>query len=276
MLALIKIGTIHLIREFLTFITHLPRFYKSQRFNHLSQSISLIARENRCHSHWKSHTLRSKETIADALKKAQHNESVLIFGAGPLHEIPIELLAANFKRVVLVDIVHLWETRVKLRSYKNIEFITHDLSELEERLISEIKNKRQLINKIPTSFINESWGLVISANLMSQIPIHFEEFIQKSYSNLFSPTQQANFLKQLSSDHLSYLMSFKTPCLLITDTKTEFYDLRENIFQTDFNYQHLNLPQAIAKWNWDLAPIPEFQKDVGIKMQVEAFLLNSH
>lgn len=265
-----------MIREFLTFITHLPVYYKSQHFNHLAQSISLIARENRCKGHWRAHREASKEIIISSLNQAKHFDSIIIFGPGPLHEIPIDIIALKFKKVVLVDVVHLIETKLKLKRYKNIEFITHDVSEIEDKIALEIKNNKKLLNKIPTAFINQNWGLVISSNLMSQIPLHFEEFIQKKYPSLFSANALDNFFKQLSSDHLSYLLSFNSPALLITDTQTEFYDLKQKIFQTDLNYEHLTLPPPITSWYWDIAPIPEFQKDVGIKMKVEAFFLNSH
>ena len=60
---------------------------------------------------------------------------------------------------------------------------------------------------------------------------------------------------------------------MITDTEVIYCDKNDNVIQIDKNYDHLSLPEKILSWNWNLAPIPEFQKDVAIKMKVGAFAI---
>lgn len=259
-----------MIREFLTYLSNYPKNKRADAFGHLSQSISLIARENRCKKFWQTHRDNSKKQILQELENSLDFDAILILGPGPMHEIPIEEISQKFKRVVLVDIVHLNETKNKFSHLKNLEFINHDISELEEI----IQLHKKLINVKPQKFLNESWGFVISSNIMSQIPLHFEEYVQKHYPHLIETSILEDFLKQVSHDHFNYLLEFKAPVLLITDVESHYCDKNGRIFQIDKNFEHLNLGTPLLSWDWDIAPIPEFRKDVGIMMVVNSFLLN--
>lgn len=264
-----------MIRELLTYISERPTLKEARSFGHLVESISLLFREKRCQKTWATHRASCKQFIEAELKNARHYDSILVLGSGPLHEIPIELLAKKFKRVVLVDIVHLKSTKKSVAHLRNIEFIEHDITEIEEAL----RVHKELKNKVPAKFVGEDWGLVLSVNVMSQLPLHLDSFIEKKLKNKFTPAQVEAFLKGVTANHLAYLQSFHTDALLITDTQTFYYDKNDKVFETDTNYEHLALPKSAEEWNWNLAPIPEFQKDVGIKMRVSGFVLkntNSH
>lgn len=192
-----------------------------------------------------------------------------------MHEIPIETLSKTFKRVVLVDIVHLRSTKKSVAHLTNVEFIEHEITEIEESL----RVHKELQEKVPAKFLSEDWGLVLSVNVMSQLPLHLETFIYKKLKNKFSAPQTEAFLKAVTQNHLRYLQSFQANAILITDTQTFYYDKNEKILQTDHNYEHLSLPKPNEEWNWNVAPIPEFQKDIGMKMRVCGFVLkniNSH
>ena len=264
-----------MIREIITYLTEKPNLKEAKKFGHLFESISLFYREKRCKESWANHRDFCKKFISAELKNARHNESVLVLGSGPLHEIPIETLSKTFKKVILVDIVHLKSTKASVAHLKNLEFIEFEITEIEEYLSihSELKNK------IPTKFLNLDWGLILSVNVMSQLPIHFKNFIYRNLKNNFTQPEIQLFLETITQNHLDYLKSFKATVILITDTQTFYYDRNENIIQTDHTYGHLNLPKPDQEWNWDVAPIPEFQKDVGMRMLVSGYVLkniNSH
>lgn len=264
-----------MIRELFTYLGEKPTLKEAVTFGHLKESISLLAREKRCQKTWSTHRASCKQFINAELKNARHNESILVLGSGPLHEIPIEILAKTFKRVVLVDIVHLKTTKKSVAHLINVEFIDHEITEVEEAL----RIHKKLEDKIPTKFLDQDWGLVLSVNVMSQLPLHLETFIHKKLKNSFTEPNVEAFLRSVTKNHLSYLQSFQTNVLLITDAQTFYYDKNEKILQTDNNYEHLILPEPSEQWNWNVAPIPEFQKDVGMKMRVCGFILkniNSH
>lgn len=256
-----------MIREAFTYLLERPKLQEAIKFGHLFESVSILSREKRCKNAWASHRENCKSFIAGSIQSAHHLESVLVLGSGPLHEIPIELLAKTFKRVVLVDIVHLSSTKKKCAPYNNIEFVEHELTEIERDIFLSGK----LINKIPKNFIDSSWGLVLSVNVMSQLPLHLEKFIRKKFN--FNDSEIEIFLQNITKNHFLFLESFQAPAVLITDTETHYLDDKSAILQVDLNYEHIKLPKPVKEWMWDVAPIPEFKKDIAIKMKVSGFVL---
>jgi hypothetical protein len=264
-----------LIRELITYLSESPALKEAVTFGHLAESISLLSRERRCQKTWGPHRAQCKNFISTHLNMALNFDSILVLGSGPLHEIPIEILTKKFKRVVLVDIVHLKSTRKALAHLTNIEFIEHDLTEIE----AIIGQQKKLKNCVPQKFLDMNWGLILSVNVMSQLPLHLGSYIKKRLKNKFPSAEIESFLQNITRDHLQYLQSFSAPVVLITDVETDYYDKSEKIIQKDLNYSHLHLPEPKEQWMWNVAPIPEFRKDIGMKMLVRGFVLknlNSH
>lgn len=257
-----------MIRELLTYISESPSLKEARAFGHLIESISLLSREKRCQKTWATHRAHCKHFIASELKNARHYNSVLVLGSGPLHEIPIELLARTFKKVVLVDIVHLKATKATLTHFHHVEFIEHDITEVESILLT----RGLLAEHVPEKFLEDDWGLVLSVNVMSQLPIHFSAYIERKMKNHFKKESIAAFLKVLTLNHLVYLKKFNTPILLITDVLTEYYDKHGVVIEADKNFSHISMPKNQDEWIWDVAPIPEFQKDIGMRMKVMGFV----
>lgn len=258
-----------MIREFFTYLTHYSRFKKAATFGHLSQVISLIGRQKRCKKYWSSHLKHCHQTILEVAHSLKDTQHLLVLGSGPVHEIPLNELSFLFEKITLVDIVHLDEIKFKYRHLKNVHFVSHDISEIEEA----VKKEKKLLSHLPQAFLNETYSLVISANLMGQIPLHFEEYIQKHLPNVFAAQEVETFLENLAKNHFNYLKQFKARVLLYTDTETYFYNKQNQILQTDCNYSFLSLPPPLKEWMWEIAPIPEFTKEIGIRMKVQSFII---
>lgn len=243
---------------------------EARTFGHLYESIALIEREKRCRSHWLSHRTICKNFIAENMKKSSGKSSVLVLGSGPLHEIPIELLAGSFERVDLVDVVHLKSTKEENSHYKNVRFIEADVSELE----SELLKGKKAINKIPSQFLDQNYDLVISANLLSQLSYHLRNFLKKNARPKLSALELDHFANQVTYDHFLYLKKFSCPVILITDIETILQDKQEQVIETETPYINFSFPVPLKEWWWNVAPIPEYQKDIALKMKVAAFMLN--
>ena len=138
-----------------------------------------------------------------------------------------------------------------------------------------IRNDKKLFDKIPVSFIEETWGLVLSINVMSQLPLHIGAYIKKKLKKKYTTEEITHHLQLITKNHLLYLENFKCPVLLVTDIETLYFDKQEGLLQLDVNYPHLNLPIPDRQWLWNVAPIPEFDKTIGMKMKVAAFIINS-
>lgn len=239
-------------------------------FGHLYEAIALIEREKRCRSHWLSHRTMCKNIIKDSVQMITNKTSILILGSGPLHEIPIDFLSQSFDRVDLVDVVHLLSTKKEHAHLKNLHFIEADITELEMELL---KTKKKL-NKVPSQFLDQSYDFVISANLLSQLAYHQRNFLEKKATPRLSNEELDRFAHQVTFDHFLYLKKFSCPVLLVTDVETILLDEKELIVQTETPYINFFFPKPILEWWWNVAPIPEYHKDLAVKMKVQAFILN--
>jgi len=257
-----------LIREILTYLSA-KTTKEARAFGHLYESISLLERERRCQNFWLPHRTQCKNFILKAAESSKSHDAVLILGSGPLHEIPLMELSEIFKRVDLVDVVHLSETKNKFHHLKNVHFIEADVTELE----SEIHKEKKIINKVPSAFLGGDYSLVISANLLSQLSYHLRTFLEKKAPKL-SETDLDNFCYQVSLDHYQYITKFSCPVVLITDTESHFVGKKEEIIEVQTPYINFTLPTPQEQWWWNLAPRPELSKDYSVKMKVSAFLLN--
>ncbi|MGZ3788025.1 MAG: hypothetical protein ACXVLQ_05845 [Bacteriovorax sp.] len=243
---------------------------EAKAFGHLYESIAIKERERRCKPYWLAHRTSCKKFIKEAVAKARAHDRVLVLGSGPLHEIPLEDLASTFKRVDLADIVHLKETIEQYKHLKNVHFIQADITELE----SIIHKEKKIYNKVPTLFQSESYDLVISANLLSQLSYHLRNFLEKKASSKLSEEELDKFCYQVSLDHYRYITHFPCPVVLITDIETHLIGKNEELLEVQTPYINFKLPTPQERWWWDVAPIPEYSKKVALKMKVAGFLLN--
>lgn len=260
-----------MIRELITYFKSKASASTEARiFGHLYESIALIEREKRCRNHWQTHRTQCKNFIADNLYNAKKRHSVLVLGSGPLHEIPLSKLAETFTQVDLVDIIHLKSTKEENSQYKNVRFIEADITELEKELLKT----KKATNKIPSLFLDQNYDLVISANLLSQLAYHLRNFLEKNAKPKLSNSELDFFANQVTYDHFLYLQNFSCPVILIADIQSILLDKNEKVLQEESPYIDFTLPKPQKVWWWNVAPIPEYQKDIALKMKVAGFLLN--
>lgn len=261
-----------MLKELFTYVIQKNVLPVARSFGHLYESISLIEREKRCRQHWLSHCENSKQFIMQQCQSLTVKKNILILGSGPLHEIPIEWLSRNFEDIFLVDVVHLNSVKKSYAHLKNLHFIVHDISEIEE----EIQKTKSLVKKIPAFLTDRPFSCVISANVMSQIPLHLHNYVLKNIKNSFTEEEIADFLLESTKAHFDYLQSFQAfRKLLITDVETLYYDGKGRLIESQLNYSHLNLPSPKQEWIWNVAPIPELSREQEMRMKVAGFVLNN-
>lgn len=258
-----------MIRELFTYF-RANASKQAKAFGHLYESIAILEREKRCKSFWLPHRTNCKNLIRQAIARTQGHERILVLGSGPLHEIPLEDLAANFMQVDLVDVVHLQETINQYKHFKNVHFIEADITELE----NTVHKEKKIFNKIPTLFQNENYDLVVSANLLSQLSYHLRNYLEKKAKPKLSEEELDRFCFQVSHDHYKYLTKFSCPVVLITDIESHYIDKEEKLIDVQTPYINFSLPTPVEVWWWNVAPIPEYSRDLAVKMKVAGFILN--
>jgi hypothetical protein len=77
---------------------------------------------------WAGHFERSRAVIRAAMERCPGRRKAVVLGSGRLDDVPLDELAAAFREVVLVDIVHPFRTRWQLRRFRNVRPLACDVT----------------------------------------------------------------------------------------------------------------------------------------------------
>ena len=233
-------------------------------------AVSLWSRARRCAKAWAAHESMTKAAIKANCTDLKRKRTVVVLGSGLLRDVPIDFLAAEFRKVILFDIVHLALTRRMIRNkgWEHVVLVERDLSGLPALLAQKLGGTPDSeIDIRPLAFLSDipDLDLVVSANLLSQIGIGTERRIIAEKL----PLGPSDVIKILEA-HLSGLKALPCRGLLVTDTNWTESDRDGGIIET-FDLMHgCELPPAQQQWEWTVAPFGEISKNVQVIHHVVA------
>ncbi len=253
-----------------------------KKFGLLEELIAIDARYKRNKSAWQEHLVKTKFSILSEAAKLKQREKILILGAGSLNDLPLAELSAMFQEVHLVDIFFLNSTLKKIKVYSNVKTYEVDITNTLKGLYSSYDeclraaNHKLLIaclteNIVPDFLQNEKFDMVVSLNLLSQLPLAVKSFFEKrklTFPELYT------FYKSLITDHLNYLQKFSdnaAKVILITDVEKQIHQgEREN--DVENSLQGINLSKILGKpmdtWIWYIAPHGELGQGLEMRLKV--------
>ncbi len=256
-----------MILEFLEFLTT-PCSRTARSMGFLHSSIQVQARYRRCKQAWAPHIARTRQLILEAVDQCKKRRTVVVLGAGLLHDIPLRELSEAFHKVALVDIVHPLSSRFAAWRLRNVEQISADVTGVMDRL-GQINHNHDTILPIshPTLFVDEpELDLTLSVNLLSQLP-HVPE---RCLKGLCEKTTDA-FMRNLIEAHLDYLRRLPGHTGLITDAAVRRIRLNNNQVEEWDPLYGVKLPRAEHTWEWLLAPSPEVARGIDVSTTVVAY-----
>jgi hypothetical protein len=214
----------------------------------LKESVAMTARARRCEAQWQDHYERCQLVLLDAIERCEQKRTALVFGAGSLKDIPLEVLSEKFEKVVLVDLVFLKSARQIVRQFSNVELVEHDVTES----LSWFEEGMAFVQK-PSKWLDDNHiDLVVSLNLITQIPLIPVKWLLEKYH--FEESQLDIAGKQLIFAHLDYLRQFNSTVCLIADRQdVEFNSLGEEVDRFD-PWWNIEPPKAIVEWEWEVVP----------------------
>jgi hypothetical protein len=243
----------------------------ARRMGHLAESIAIEARARRCQEAWSPHLARSRQALLVSASRCERQRVALVLGSGPLLDVPLAELAAQFEEVWLVDLVHPLSTRRQVRRYPNVRLIEHDVSECLEGLLGgAASDLAELGEKRPVRFLDEpriDW--VASLNLLSQLPRLPRRWLDAHHPDLGEATMQ-DFGSALMRRHLAYLEAFPAPICLVTDLELVTFAADGSVLEKTDLLPSLKGWQLEAEWRWELAPPGELPDGGVVLHQVGA------
>ncbi len=234
-----------------------------RRLGFVGDSIALRARALRQRTSWAPHEQHCHRFIEAVLPPLTRKHTALILGSGLVRDVPIQLLTAEFQHVLLVDAVHLAPIRWR---YQTCQFIVRDLSGVANWLVQRASGFE---HPLADFIANTNIDLVISANLLSQMPIFPEEWMEKHPNK--STHLPKNLAQKVVQYHLNALTQFSCPVCLITDTHLQEHDLSGTITDQMDLMRGVSLPPPDATWLWNLAPFGEQDSKHRVTHHVSAY-----
>lgn len=227
-----------------------------RRLGYLRDSIWLMSRARRCRRAWAPHLAASRAVMRAAIAGTERRDTAVVLGSGLLLDVPLADLARSFRRVVLVDAVHLRPARRAIRAFSNVETLTADLSGAMALMTGAA---RELEPCLPPVCAEPGTGLVISANLLSQLPIRPVARLEASRRPLggWTPADGDAFGRRIVEAHLGALAGLKARVCLVTDIDETEEDRQGRIEARHDLLYGVRLGAPDEAWTWELAPFGE-------------------
>ncbi len=172
----------------------------------------------------------------------------MILGSGLLDDIPLSDLAGRFERVILVDMVHLWPARRAARRYANVTLQVADLSGCVDWLRGNGERRTDPLSL----FDREEIDFVVSANLLSQLPILPLDWFE---SRNRPPPDGLG--RGIVVAHLEGLSRLRARVCLVTDLDQMTEDREGRVVERLDLLHGIGLPAPDRSWIWEIAPFGE-------------------
>ncbi|MEH6632199.1 MAG: hypothetical protein V7776_15370 [Halopseudomonas aestusnigri] len=252
---------------------------KFKRLGYLHEAIAIDSRRRRCRSAWTDHLQNSQKAIIKAVEKAENRNRIVILGAGAGYDVPLEFLLTKFKEIHLVDVVFLRPILKLAKTHSQITLVEIDTTGVINQLPGGKKGPIIIsqLSPAPPREVLTGADLVISCNLMSQLPINIKNKLV-TLGAVEDSKEVELFCRSILTSHLSWLEDCDAPVLLLADLEQHFVPknqmnekpIKENaLLGVVFD----NVDQS---WLWNIAPCPEVDKDYSLKHLVGSFYLQKN
>lgn len=244
-----------MLAEVLTWLST-PASRDARRTGHLTAAVSLWSRAFRCRGAWAAHEAACHGVVEQAIEGLKQTRTCLVLGSGLLRDVPFERLAATFERVILVDVVHLWPARLKVRGRANVTLVEMDVTGTTDLLLGRATG---IADPLARFRGDATIDLVISANCLSQIALLPTE--RTARRGGLARSRFPDLGRRIVAGHVEALMRFSgRVCLLSDSVSIEFDGSGAEIERHDL-LEGVVLPPADADWDWELAPLGEAGRD---------------
>ncbi len=225
-----------------------------RKMNYFSDQRGILGRYINEEGAWENHLAKTKEYIINCLgnKKPQ---SVAVLGSGWLLDVPLEYMAKNIKRVMLLDISHPPQIKHKIKKYDNMELIIRDISgggilsvynHVKEYKKNRTKGDLNEIELQGLKFVQQP-DYIISLNILNQLDMLLAEYLKKY--GIYEDNELNYLRKRIQKLHIDSLIPGKS--CLITDYEEEIYNQDGTFdFKRDLILTDLPRPKNKKKWKW--------------------------
>jgi len=245
---------------------------------YLKELIALEARYKRCQVAWGPHIQKTKSVIIEAATHVEQNNKAVVLGSGILCDIPIDVLSKRFETVHLVDICFLKSTQNFLRRYPNVTFQAADMTGLARPLYEWARHptpdEAMPVPECPEDIQIDNADLVISANVISQLPLTPLQYLRKEVPTLSEP-KLAKLAHNIIKAHRAFLINCPGTVCLISEIERRYIDGDRTIETEDPLWGHSIKPDG-DEWSWTVAPRSELSDAYELRNRVVGSVWHRH
>lgn len=204
---------------------------------------------------WQPHLERTRALILHAAERCPRRRKAVILGSGLLCDVPLPQLSATFDEVVLVDLLHPFRTRRRVRRYSNVGTLAADLSGVVEQVHCQAAiTDAPLPRATPTLFIgDDEVDLVASVNLLSQLPCMPVGYLKRVGGHAREAIE--GFARDIVRAHLDYLHRLPGVVAVIADYEALTLNANGDVLKRESTVYDVELPWPGEEWTWRLVPL---------------------
>ncbi len=240
------------------------------RLGYRYAAVACVGRAARCAAAWAPHQEYTRRRILTAIAEAPAGRNTaIILGSGPCLDLPMAELLSRFSRILLVDVAHPPAARQLARRHAAIHLLEHDLTGVAAAL-ADGTSPTPPAPSCTVCLDEEDVGLVVSANLISQLPLVPLRLVEKRWPGTDLPA----YARAIVTAHLNHLRGFDCPTLLVGDVQRRVIDpdgrvteMEDPLFGADLP---AGVPASVMEWDWTVAPVGELSNGWSIVNRVRA------
>ncbi len=233
--------------------------------SYLGEAVALETRYRRCRQAWQPHLENTKSLIRQAINACSGHDNAVVLGSGSLLDIPLPELCTQFRHVTLIDVLHPRSARRLIKPFDHVEMIERDITGVSKILASGVTVEDTWPQPVYDGKDLINADLVISANLLSQLPLKPGDCLTRSGCG----DQMAidRFKRRLVDHHLNILDSLSCTVCFVTDVERQLCQGGRIVESEDMlmGAQPLIDEQT---WFWDIAPAPEIDRRFDLRHRV--------
>lgn len=231
----------------------------------------IARRAEECREEWQPHLARTRQAIEHAALGCRQRDSVLVTGSGLLLDVPVEMLARNFRRVVLVDIHHGRATRRAVRHLANVELVALDVTGVVRACYRFARTGclGPLPEIRPPAIGDAPFDLAVSVNLLSQLAVMPRRYVLGNCPAL-PPDRLKTFTRELILSHIDWLARQGDRVCLITDIERSEEHCDGRTVVVDL-LDGIRLGESEETWTWFIAPEGKVFRDRAVRHRVAAW-----
>ena len=202
---------------------------------------------------WEPHFEKTRAVIRTAMSHCSTHRKAVILGSGWLNDVPLADLAAAFRAVILVDAVHPFSIRRRVRRWPNVSLLAVDITGVAEAVYLCARKPGPLPRHAPDLFCADpEVDFVASVNLLSQLPYWPQQYLHRA--GVHAAAAIDDCARDIVRAHLDYLRRLPGVVALIADIEEMTITAAGKEAKRISTVYGVELPKSGETWTWPLVP----------------------